>query len=45
MWVLGTNEITMEVNTTKHHSDKFECGLCGMEGNDLEKLEMHLVTI
>ena len=25
----GPNEITMEVHTGKHHSDKFKCGLCG----------------
>ena len=40
----GPNEITMEVHIGKHHSEKYECGLCAFEGKNLEHLELHLVT-
>ena len=36
--------ITMEVHLGKYHSENFECGLCNIETNDLETLEIHLLT-
>jgi hypothetical protein len=33
--------VTMEVHLGKHHSDKFECGLCNLEIGGLENLEIH----
>ena len=41
---VGQNEVTMEVHNGKHHSEKFECGLCDSEMKNLESLETHLNT-
>ena len=38
------NFLTMEVHVGKHHSGKFECGLCNYEAKDLEALNLHLST-
>ena len=34
----------MEVHLGKHHSEKYECGLCDFEAGNLENLETHLNT-
>ena len=34
----------MEVHVGKYHSEKFECGLCEYEAENLENLETHLFT-
>jgi hypothetical protein len=38
------NEVSMEVHIGKQHSDKSECGLCDLEVDNLENLELHLTT-
>ena len=35
---------TSPIRLGKHHSDKFECGLCDLEIEGLENLEIHLNT-
>ena len=39
---VGANDTTMAVHIGKHHSEKFECGLCYIEAKDLESLDIHL---
>ena len=34
----------MEVHLGKHHSEKYECGLCDFGAGSLENLETHLNT-
>ena len=40
----GENYETMEVHFGKTHSDNLECGLCEVQMDTLENLEMHLFT-
>ena len=40
----GPNQLTMEVHVGKHHSERFECGLCDNKGKNFDDLEIHLVT-
>ena len=40
----GETELTMEIHLGKMPQENFECGLCGFEAIDLEKLELHLFT-
>ena len=41
---VGENDETMEVHIGKTHSDNLECGLCEVQMDTLENLEMHLFT-
>ena len=35
----GQNEVTNAVHLGKHHSEKYECGLCNFKVGSLENLE------
>ena len=38
------NEIGIEVHVGREHGDNFECGLCEYIAEDLENLDLHLLT-
>ena len=38
------NEIGIEVHVGREHGENFECGLCELTAEDLESLDIHLLT-
>ena len=41
---VGSNEWTMEIHYGRVHKETLACGLCDLEVNDSEQLEIHLST-
>ena len=41
---VGKSEVTMAVHIGKKHLKTFDCGLCDLETNSIENLEIHLKT-
>ena len=39
---VGKSEVTMAVHIGKKHSKTFDCGLCDIETNSIQNLEIHL---
>ena len=44
LYIFLESEFSTEVFIGKHHSEKYECGLCDVEAKDLENIEIHLVS-